>query len=329
MIPPPVQFDLFVETVNNPVNAATKIPLLPQTGECVIVVSAFLRLQRSKEHYASAPEFLRQALHNLAARLGTGGDLAIRAIHFSDLSIDHAQIVVNLSNRADRAAGISSRSFLLDRDSGRKPFNLIHFRFLNVAEKLACVCGKRFNIPPLPLRVDRVECHGCLSGTRHPRKNHQFFPRDRERHVLQVMFPCTHHRDIRDPLHRTVLVPVERNRRARMTVILRYSGRCSTVHLAAQHVPENLPGPRTINLCYLFRRPGRDQPPALVPSLRAQIKNPVCGFHHIHIVLDDNDSVSLVTKPVQHFQQVAGIMKMEAGRRLVENVECPPRAPAA
>ena len=48
-------------------------------------------------------------------------------------------------------------------------------------------------------------------------------------------------------------------------------------------------------------------------------------FDDIQVVLDDDHGVALVDQLVEDVQQLVGIFEMQAGGRLVEDVERPPR----
>ena len=72
---------------------------------------------------------------------------------------------------------------------------------------------------------------------------------------------------------------------------------------------------------HLFRRSLGHDAPAVLAALRPQIHNPVSIADHVHIVLDDDDAVAQVRQPVQHFQQLADIVKMQSRSRLIEQVK--------
>ena len=60
---------------------------------------------------------------------------------------------------------------------------------------------------------------------------------------------------------------------------------------------------------------------SLVATLRTEIDHPICGPNHVQIVLDDNDSIAIIDQAVEHIQQTLDIGKMQAGGRLVQNVD--------
>ena len=46
----------------------------------------------------------------------------------------------------------------------------------------------------------------------------------------------------------------------------------------------------------------------------------VGGLDDVEIMLDHHHAVALLDQPVQHLQQLADILEMQAGGRLVENI---------
>src|SRR6185312_8295600 len=77
----------------------------------------------------------------------------------------------------------------------------------------------------------------------------------------------------------------------------------------------------------LFWWPLRDDPPPTISALRSQIDDPVGGLDDVEVVLDDDHTVPLVHQSVQHLQQQANILEVEAGGRLVEDIQSPTGVP--
>ena len=68
-----------------------------------------------------------------------------------------------------------------------------------------------------------------------------------------------------------------------------------------------------------------DQPAALLAALGAEVDDAVGGLDHVEVVLDHDDRVALVDQPVQHLEQALDVREVQAGGRLVEDVERPAR----
>ena len=56
-------------------------------------------------------------------------------------------------------------------------------------------------------------------------------------------------------------------------------------------------------------------------ALRPQIDQPVRRLDHFQVMLDHNDRIPLLHQRVEHFEEFADVFEMQAGRRLVEDVE--------
>ena len=86
--------------------------------------------------------------------------------------------------------------------------------------------------------------------------------------------------------------------------------------------PFRLP-PRPSPLHHVFRRARRNHVAALLARLGPQVDHPVGRLDHVEIVLDHHDGVAQVDQPVEHVQQLGQIVEVQAGRRLVEQIERP------
>ena len=90
---------------------------------------------------------------------------------------------------------------------------------------------------------------------------------------------------------------------------------------ARQHRLEKLPGIAPLLAHDVFRRAGGDDLAAAVAAFGAEVDDPVGGLDHFEIVLDHHHGVAALDQLVQHFQQLRHVVEMQAGGRLVENIE--------
>ena len=67
-------------------------------------------------------------------------------------------------------------------------------------------------------------------------------------------------------------------------------------------------------------------PPPSPPS--AQIDDPVGGLDHVEIVLDDDHGIAFVYQSLQHEQQFAHVLEVQARGRFVEDIHCLAGGPA-
>jgi hypothetical protein len=70
-----------------------------------------------------------------------------------------------------------------------------------------------------------------------------------------------------------------------------------------------------------FPGPASDDFAAAVAAFGAEVDDPVGGLDDFEIVLDHHHRVALVDQLVQHFQQLLDVVEMQAGGRLVEDIE--------
>ena len=74
-------------------------------------------------------------------------------------------------------------------------------------------------------------------------------------------------------------------------------------------------------LCNLFRGALSNNLAATIASLRSKVHDPVGGLDHVQVVLDDDDSIAMVTQVVQHREQLFDVMKVQAGGGFIENIQ--------
>ena len=64
-----------------------------------------------------------------------------------------------------------------------------------------------------------------------------------------------------------------------------------------------------------------DYPTAVFSAFGAEVDDPVGIANHVEIVLDDDDAIAEIGEPMEHVEQLADVVKVESGSRLVEQVE--------
>ena len=72
-----------------------------------------------------------------------------------------------------------------------------------------------------------------------------------------------------------------------------------------------------------LRRPFHQDTSSAFAAFWPQIDDPVGGLDDIEVVLDDDHGVALVAQAVQYFQELRDVMEVQAGGRLVQDVERP------
>ena len=72
---------------------------------------------------------------------------------------------------------------------------------------------------------------------------------------------------------------------------------------------------------HLLRRAGRDDQAAAGTALGAEVDDIIGPLDDIEVVLDDDDGVAGIDELVQHLDQPVHVGDVQAGRRLVENID--------
>ena len=81
------------------------------------------------------------------------------------------------------------------------------------------------------------------------------------------------------------------------------------------------PPPRRLRRATSSGVPATTTCPPAAAGLGAQVDDPVGRLDDVEVVLDDDDRVAQIDQAVQHVEQLADVVEVQAGRRLVEEVE--------
>ena len=85
--------------------------------------------------------------------------------------------------------------------------------------------------------------------------------------------------------------------------------------------PQVPPGVRRLDLRDLLRRAGGDDRPAVFPAFRAEVDDVVGRLDDVEVVLDDEQRVPGFEQLPERRQQLRDVVEVQAGGRLVEDVE--------
>ena len=81
-------------------------------------------------------------------------------------------------------------------DIAGKAFDQVDIRLLHHLQKLTGISGERFDIAALAFGINRIKGEGRFARSRQSRQDNEKIPRDIDRNVFQVMFPCAAHMNI-------------------------------------------------------------------------------------------------------------------------------------
>ena len=132
---------------------------------------------------------------DLLDRLPFNRPAALGAVGMADAGEQQAQVIVDLGDGAHGGAGVVGNPLLVDGDSRREPFDIVHVGLVHSAQKLAGVCGKRLDVAALSLGIDGVKGQGALTRTGHAGDNNQLAPGDGDVDVLEVVLPGPFYND--------------------------------------------------------------------------------------------------------------------------------------
>ena len=89
---------------------------------------------------------------------------ALRAVALPHAGVEHAQEIVDLGDRADGRPRVVAGGFLRDRDRRRQAADVVDVGLGHLPQKLPGERAQAFDVPPLPLGVQRVERQRALAA---------------------------------------------------------------------------------------------------------------------------------------------------------------------
>ena len=182
------QLDLFRKLVLDAVHPHANVAVPPQIVQHLDVLALAPPDHRRQHLDARALRQRQDLIHHLVHRLLLDLLAADRAVRHADARIEQAQIVVDLRHCSHGRARVLARGLLVDGNRRGKPFDIVHIRLFHLPQELPRIGGERFHIPPLPLRIERIERQRRLARSGQPRQHHQFVSRQLHVHVFQVVF---------------------------------------------------------------------------------------------------------------------------------------------
>ena len=147
------------------VDAHAYKPLAADRLKHLFVASLATAHQRREHHQPCADGLRQQMIDDLLRALPLYRLAATRAMRMADATVEQAQVVVDFGHSRHDRARIPARCTLLDRDRGRKRFNVVDLRLLHLVEKLPRVGGEALDIAPLAFGVQGIEGERRLAGT--------------------------------------------------------------------------------------------------------------------------------------------------------------------
>ena len=191
-----LQLDLLVQLVEVSVHPDTDIAGALGVLKHLGVLALFAPDHRS--HHLNSRS-LRQRQHLIDDLVdGLLADLlaAVGAVGRTRSGPQQTEIIVDLRHGAHGGPGVFAGGFLVDGDSGAEALDIVHVRFVHLAQKHPGVGRKALHIPSLALGVDRVEGQRGFSAAGYTGHHHQLVPGDGDVDIFQVIGPGTFYNDI-------------------------------------------------------------------------------------------------------------------------------------
>ncbi len=169
------------------VHAGADEALFQQVAEQVPVF-AFLAANQGRQDDQFRPfRQLQNPGDDLLAALRRDRLAAFRAESLAHAGEQHAQVVVDLRDRADRGPRVVAAGLLRDGDGGAEAADIVHVRLGHLAQELAGKAGQALDVPPLAFRVQRIERQGTFAGAADAGQANQLVPRQDQIDVPQVV----------------------------------------------------------------------------------------------------------------------------------------------
>ena len=120
----------------------------------------------SSRNDVPAGSFFQNPRHDLLAGLGRHGPAAVGAMPLPDPGKQHAQIIVDLGDRADGRPRVAAAGLLLDRDRRAQPVDPVDLGLGHLPQELPGVAREALDVAALPFGIKRVERQRALARAR-------------------------------------------------------------------------------------------------------------------------------------------------------------------
>ena len=137
-----IDFNWFIKVINQSIHPHAGEAALADLVKKRLVGALALPHHRRQYEQARAYRQVHDRLYDLLGGLLLYHTSAHRAVGHARAGKKQAEVVVDLSDRADSRTRVIGCGFLIDRNSGGKPFNRVHIGFVHLPEILAGIRGE-------------------------------------------------------------------------------------------------------------------------------------------------------------------------------------------
>jgi hypothetical protein len=161
-----VELGWSVERVDLAVDLDAGEAAAAQLLEEILVLALAVGDDRGEQHDAGIFGLVQQLLDDLLRRGRAHRLAAVGAVLDADAGVEHAQVVVDLGDRADRRPRVVRGALLLDRDRRREAAQRLDLGPLELTEELARVGGQALDVAALALGVEGCRRRGSTCPSR-------------------------------------------------------------------------------------------------------------------------------------------------------------------
>ena len=185
------QRDLLVEVVHVTVDFYAGVTGAAG-GVQLFLLGAFALTDDRREDLELRPLFqLEHSVHHLIHALLADDPPTHRAVRHAHAGVQKAQIIVNFRHGTHGGAGVVAGGLLVDGNGRRQAGDLVHIGLVHPAKEHPGVAGQALDIAALAVGVDGVEGKARLARAGKAGHNDEFFTREGQIHVFQVVLPRT------------------------------------------------------------------------------------------------------------------------------------------
>ena len=166
-----------------------------QFGEFFFILALAVADDGGEQQQFRALLHRHHAVHHLRDVLRLDRQAGRGRIRHPGARPEQAHVVMDFRHRPHGRARIMRGGFLLDGNRRRQALDAVHIRLAHQLQKLPRIGGQALHIAPLPLGIDRIEGERGFARARQPGNHRQFFARNGDINVLEVMLTRAADRD--------------------------------------------------------------------------------------------------------------------------------------
>ena len=170
------------------IDAGADVAALNHVGEEVFELPLLSADDRREHEESRAFGKGEDAADDLFARLSRDRPRAFRTVADAQASVEHAKVIRDFRNGADRGARIAPGRLLLNADGGGQAADEVDVRLRELPEELPGVTRQRLDVAALTFGINRVEGERAFARPTDAGEHDEFVAREFEIDVAEVVF---------------------------------------------------------------------------------------------------------------------------------------------